>query len=150
VLYLLEHPQLLATVRQRPELLGRTVEELLRLCPAVNHSMSRVAVRDTELGGAGLAAGTTVTACLPAANRDERAFARPCDPVVDREVRQHLTFGRGIHYCLGAQLARIEIRAALLILLDRLPGLHLATPPSRLRPFVTQGACGSHDLPVGW
>lgn len=149
-LYLLERPELLVVVRRRPELVEPVVEELLRLCPAVNHSMSRVAVHDLELGGASIPAGTTLTASLPAANRDGGTFARPAELELDREVPPHLTFGRGIHYCLGAHLARIEIRAALLILLERLPGLHLATPPRQLQPFLTQGACGTRELPVAW
>lgn len=150
VLYLLEHPHLLATVRRHPELVGRAVEELLRLCPAVNHSMSRVAVHDLELGGVSIPAGTTVTASLPSANRDGRAFARPSEIELGDVIRPHLSFGRGIHYCLGAHLARVEIRVALLVLLERLPDLRLATSPSRLRPFVTQGACGTLELPVAW
>ncbi len=150
VLYLLEHPELLAAIRREPERVVRAVEELLRLCPAVNHSMSRVAVHDIDLGGVSIPAGTTVTASLPSANRDGRAFARPAVLELGDGVRPHLSFGRGIHYCLGAHLARVEIRVALLVLLERLPNLRLATSPSRLRPFVTQGACGTLELPVAW
>lgn len=150
VLYLLEHPDLLVALRQRPALVGRVVEELLRVCPAVNHSMSRVAVRDVELGGVSIPAGTTVTASLPAANRDVLAFASPSELELREDVRPHLSFGRGIHYCLGAHLARVEIRVALVILLDRLPGLRLATTRARPRHFFTQGACGADELPITW
>jgi cytochrome P450 len=150
VLYLLDHPRLLALLRERPGLVGPAVEELLRLCPAVNHSMSRVAVADTELGQVAVPAGATVTASLPAANRDGCAFANPGEFDVERGGRQHVSFGRGIHYCLGAHLARIEIHTALVTLLEHMPGLRLATPRSDLRPFITQGAVGVLALSIAW
>ncbi|MEA2187237.1 MAG: hypothetical protein QOK16_2248 [Solirubrobacteraceae bacterium] len=150
VLYLLDHPQLLTLLREQPALLVPAIEELLRLCPAVNHSMARVAVQETELSGVTVPAGATVTASLPAANRDGCAFADPDAFDIDRAGNQHLSFGRGIHYCLGAHLARVEIQTALRTLLERMPGLRLATSTSRLQPFVTQGAIGSGELPVAW
>ncbi|MEA2184557.1 MAG: hypothetical protein QOF69_3742, partial [Solirubrobacteraceae bacterium] len=150
VLYLLDHPQLLTLLREQPALLVPAIEELLRLCPAVNHSMARVAVQETELSGVTVPAGATVTASLPAANRDGCAFADPDAFDINRAGNQHLSFGRGIHYCLGAHLARVEIQTALRTLLERMPGLRLATSTSRLQPFVTQGAIGADELPVAW
>jgi cytochrome P450 len=107
-------------------------------------------VQETELSGVTVPAGATVTASLPAANRDGCAFADPDAFDIDRAGNQHLSFGRGIHYCLGAHLARVEIQTALRTLLERMPGLRLATSTSRLQPFVTQGAVGSGELPVAW
>ncbi|HEV7804807.1 MAG TPA: cytochrome P450 [Solirubrobacteraceae bacterium] len=150
VLYLFDHPELRAILRERPALLRPAVEELLRLCPAVNHSMSRVALQQTELGGVIVPAGTTVTASLPAANRDGYAFARPDVLDLERPGRRHLSFGRGVHFCLGAHLARVEIHTGLQTLFERLPGLRLAIPRSELRPFVTQGALGVLEMPVQW
>jgi cytochrome P450 len=150
VLYLLDHRQLLALLREHPALLDPAIEELLRLCPAVNHSMSRVAIEETELGGVTVPAGTTVTASLPAGNRDGCAFASPDEFDIGRAGNQHLSFGRGIHYCLGAHLARVEIDTALRTLLRRLPGLRLAKPAGQLQQFVTQGVVGVVELPVVW
>jgi cytochrome P450 len=150
VLYLLDHPRLLAMLRERPALLEPAVEELLRLCPAVNHSMSRVALQQTELGGVIVPAGTTVTASLPAANRDGCAFANPDELDLERSGRRHLSLGRGIHFCLGAHLARVEIHTALQTLFGQMPGLRLAIARSELRTFVTQGARGVLELPVTW
>jgi cytochrome P450 len=150
LLYLLEHPRLLALLHQRPALLAPAIEELLRLRPAVNNSMSRVAVQDTELAGFSVPAGATVTASLPAANRDACAFANPDAFDIDRTGNQHLSFGRGIHYCLGAHLARVEIHTALGTLLQRMPGLRLAKPASGHASFVSQGAVGAAELRVTW
>jgi cytochrome P450 len=150
MVYLFDHPQLLALLRERPALLKAAVEELLRLCPAINHSMSRVAVERTELAGVTVPLGTTVTASLPAANRDTCAFANPDELDLQRPGRRHLSFGRGVHFCLGAHLARVELQTALHTLLTQMPRLRLATPRTRLRPFVTQGARGVLELPVAW
>jgi cytochrome P450 len=150
MVYLFDHFQLLALLRQRPALLKAAVEELLRLCPAINHSMSRVAVKQTQLSGVTVPAGTTVTAALPAANRDGCAFANPDELDLQRPGRRHLSFGRGVHFCLGAHLARVELQTALHTLLTKLPRLRLATPRSQLRPFATQGALGILEPPVAW
>lgn len=150
MLYLLDRPGLLAMLKQRPELIVPATEELLRLCPAINHSMSRVAIADTTLCGLAVPAGATFTASLPAANRDGSRFEYPHEFDLDRPANRHLSFGHGIHYCLGAHLTRVEIHTALRTLLERLPGLRLSAPTSRVQHVVTQGAVGVRELPVTW
>lgn len=147
---LLRHPDHLRLLQAHSSLISRAAEELLRVSPSVNHSMSRVATADVDLGGMRIRAGETMTAALPLANRDAAVFARPDQLDFVRPVNQHLSFGHGIHYCLGAHLARVELQIALTALLHRLPGLRLAVPDRTLSPFATQGACGVLTLPVSW
>lgn len=123
-------------------LISRASEELLRLDPGVNHSLPRVATGDVELGGMTIPAGETVIAALPVANRDDAVFAQPEQLDFARPINRHLSFGHGIHYCLGAYLARVELQVGLGALLRRLPSLRLAVRDTELRPFVTQGARG--------
>jgi hypothetical protein len=93
----------------------------------------RFAAEDVEYSGTTIPAGSVVTLSVGAANRDPGRFDRPelLDP--DRDAGGHLAFGHGIHFCLGAPLARLEAEVALRSLLDRFPGLRLAVPPEELR-----------------
>ncbi|MGH8906898.1 MAG: cytochrome P450 [Egibacteraceae bacterium] len=150
VLCLLGAPDHLRWLRQDAAQLGPAIEELLRLHPAVNHSMARVATVDVRLGGMVLHAGETVTAALPVANRDDAAFADPDRLDLARPINRHLSLGHGIHYCLGAPLTRVQVRVALATLLDRFPNLRLAVPADQLRRFAIQGARGVLNLPVSW
>lgn len=151
VRYLLKHPDQMRLLQAHPTLISRAAEELLRLRSAVNHSLSRVATADVELGGTIIIrAGEAVTAALPVANRDAAVFACPGELNLARPVNRHLTFGHGIHYCIGAHLARVELQVGLATLLQRLPSLRLAVPGTELQPFVTQGARGVRALPVSW
>jgi len=150
VLCLLESPDALRLLSADPGLISRAVEELVRLHPAVNHSMPRVATADLELGDMTIRAGEAVTAALPLANRDDAVFTQSDQLSLSRPANRHLSFGHGIHYCLGAHLARVELQVALTVLLQRLPGLRLAVPSIGLDWFVTQGARGVQALPVCW
>ena len=99
--------------------------------------MYRVTVADTALGDVRIPAGAPLVAWIGSANRDERQFERPAQFDVDRGQIRHLAFGHGIHFCLGAPLARLEARIALEAVLSRLPGLTLA-------PGAAAGTDGQH------
>jgi cytochrome P450 len=136
---LLQHPEQLALLRAQPALIETAVEELLRFDSPVQ-SNARVALRDLEIAGRTIRAGQTVVALLGAANRDPVEFPHPDVLDITRRPNRHVAFGRGIHACLGALLARLEARVALPAILDRFPNLHLSREPARRRPtFVTRG-----------
>jgi cytochrome P450 len=122
---LLSHPDQLEAVGAKRSLVPQTIEESLRLeTPLLN--ITRLATTDTELSGVPVPAGSTVMLMLAAANREEERFADP--DVFDTwraEPKPHVSFGHGAHACLGIHLARLEMRVALNLLLDRLPDLRL-------------------------
>ncbi|HEX6469708.1 MAG TPA: cytochrome P450 [Streptosporangiaceae bacterium] len=125
VRHLLSHPDQLDLVRAEPALLATAIEESLRLEPAAS-VLDRYATRDVELGGARVAAGDLVRVSLAGANRDPAVFPDPDRFDVRRAgLGDHLAFAHGPHFCFGAPLARLEARAMLTELLDRLPGLGL-------------------------
>ena len=124
---LLAHPAELARLRSEPERVEGAVEEILRLeSPA--QGLFRQATRDVELGGVVLPAGARLMVHFGAANRDEIVFEHPdrFDPAREDVGKRHVAFGKGIHVCIGAPLARLELRIALPLLLERLPGLRRA------------------------
>lgn len=114
-------------------LLETGIEELLRYDGPVELATWRFATEPLELGGQRIAAGDPVLVVLAAADRDPERFADPDTLDLSRRDNQHLGYGHGIHYCLGAPLARLEGQAALATLLRRLPDLHLAVEPTDLR-----------------
>jgi cytochrome P450 len=124
---LLDHPDAMRELRADPSLVPGAVEELLRLeSPA--QGLFREATRDVELGGVLLPRGARLMVHFGAANRDEQVFgpdAERFDPRRD-DVGRHVAFGKGIHFCIGAPLARLELRIALPVLLERLSGLRRA------------------------
>jgi cytochrome P450 len=123
---LLSEPGLWDRLVARPALAGTAVEELLRFAPLeANGASPRYATVDLELGGVAIAAGEPVVAATVAANRDPRVFADPDRVDLARDPNPHLAFGRGPHFCLGAPLARLELRAALGVLAETRPGLRL-------------------------
>jgi cytochrome P450 family 142 subfamily A polypeptide 1 len=143
---LLRHPDERRKLHQNPGLVPIAVEEMLRWVSPIQN-MNRTATRDVELAGAEIRAGEKVLLLYPAANRDERAFPRAGEFHVDREPNDHVAFGHGVHFCLGASLARLELRVMFETLLERLPDLELATAePLRLRPsnFIV----GIEQMPV--
>jgi cytochrome P450 len=122
---LLSNPGQLEAVRSDRELIPQAIEESLRLeTPLLN--ITRLATKDAEIGGVTIPAGSTVMLMLAAANRDESRYSDPDDYDVLRESpKPHISFGHGPHACLGTHLARLEMRVALNLLLDRLPDLRL-------------------------
>jgi len=141
---LLGHPAQWARLRADRSLLPSAVEELVRFDSPLQ-LFERTVLADTELAGLPLRAGQTVAALLGAAARDPAVFDTPDELDVGRSPNPHLGFGAGVHYCLGAPLARIEVAAALDALLDRLPGLVPAGAAVRRREFVIRGL---ESLPV--
>jgi cytochrome P450 len=144
-LALLRHPEAAARLRLDPGLAGGAVEELLRYDSPVQFT-SRHALADLEIGGRRVAAGETVVAVLGAANRDPAQFPDPDRLDLGRTPNRHLAFGGGIHFCLGAPLARMEARIAIPALLARLPELTLGPEPPARRDTVTLRGLAS--LPV--
>lgn len=138
------------------ELLPAAVEELLRYCPMpASGGTIRIATEDVELGGVLIKAGEAVLPALVSANRDETVFADADRLVIDRLLiygadNPHVAFGHGIHRCLGAQLARAELRLTLAALLDRLPDLRLAVPAADIPWQLRSMQRGPAELPVTW
>ena len=128
ILTLHRHPEALDLLRDKPELIPTAVEEILRYVPIAKASMERIATEDVVLSGVRIPAGTTVIPLQYSANRDEALTPDPNHFDVTREPVPHLSFGHGIHYCLGAQLARLELHTAFATLLRRLPALRPAEP----------------------
>jgi cytochrome P450 len=147
---LLRNPAQMAALRADPALIDQAVEELLRYL-SVAKTFHRTALEDVEVGGRTITAGTTVVLSYNTANRDPERFPDPHRLDVHRQDGGHLAFGHGIHLCLGAQLARIEMRVAFSALLARFPTLRLAVPAEdvALRP-ETADIYGVKSLPVTW
>ncbi|MEV0189455.1 cytochrome P450 [Kitasatospora purpeofusca] len=151
---LLRHPEQVARLAD-PAAVPGAVEELLRLLTIVHTGVPRLAVEDVELGGTLIRAGDGVMAMLSTANRDDGLFGTEghlgVDEVdLDREARRHVSFGFGVHQCLGQPLARAELQIALATLFRRLPGLRLAVPEEELE-FRTEALIyGLGSLPVRW
>jgi cytochrome P450 family 142 subfamily A polypeptide 1 len=145
MLALLEHEDQWAALRRDPALLPTAVEELLRWVSPVKN-MSRVVTTDVELRGQRLAAGDHLINFYPSANRDEDVFDDPQRFDIRRDPNPHLAFGFGPHFCLGAALARLELRVMFREIMARLPDLELATDqlPSRPSNFVS----GLEAMPV--
>jgi cytochrome P450 len=123
-LALLQHPETLAELRANPALIPAAIEEVLRYDSPVERALIRFVTRDTELAGQQLRRGDMVSVVLGSANRDEARFQEPATLNIHREVNAHLAFGKGIHYCLGAPLARLEAEVAIRTLIERFPDLH--------------------------
>jgi cytochrome P450 len=135
---LLEHRAQWDRLLADPGLLDTCVEELIRFDSPLQ-LFERTATTDVEIAGCRVARGEKIGALLGAAARDPEVFDEPDTLDIGRNPNAHLGFGMGIHYCVGAPLARVEIAAALSALTSRLPGLRLASPPQRRPEFVIRG-----------
>jgi cytochrome P450 len=129
---LLEHPDQLERLRAEPALWESGVEEMIRHRGPVQGTKTMWATEDVTLHGVTIPKGSPVIPLLGAANHDPRVFDDPERFDVGRTPNRHLGFGFGMHFCLGAQLARMETRIALVNLFERLPDLRLAVPPETL------------------
>ncbi len=146
---LLEHPEQLAELRADPALMPDAVEELMRYL-SIADIFFRYATEDIELGGETIPEGSTVIVSLLAANHDPQRFENPDTLDFHRKARGHLSFGHGVHQCLGQQLARIEMRAGFEGLLRRFPTLELAIPANKVELRTDMNIYGVHELPVTW
>ncbi|MFF0000284.1 cytochrome P450 family protein [Streptomyces avermitilis] len=146
VLALLRHPEQLAALREDPARLPDAVGEFARYEGPALLAIRRFPVRDVTIGGVTVPAGETVLLSLSAANRDPSRFPDPDRLDLGRDAAGHLALGHGVHYCLGAPLARLETEVALAALLERFPDLALAETEPRRRPSLR--ARGLLALPV--
>ncbi|MFI1167660.1 cytochrome P450 [Streptomyces sp. NPDC020801] len=145
---LLTHPGQLAALRADFDLLDGAVEETLRYEGPVENATFRYAAEPLEIAGTAIAQGEAVMIGLCAADRDGDRYAAPDRFDILRDARGHLAFGHGIHFCLGAPLARLEARTAIRSLLERAPGLALDGPPGEWLPGML--IRGMRSLPVRW
>jgi len=141
-----EYPQSFERLKQEPTLLPLAIEEVLRYRSSVQ-SMQRITTAETQLGNQTIPAGQIVTVWLGAANRDEAQFEQADTFVVDRDPNPHLAFGNGIHFCLGAPLARLEANIVLSAVLERLPNLRI-DPTAVLELIPSDDVHGVKALPV--
>jgi cytochrome P450 len=141
---LIEHPDQLARLRDEPDLIDTAIEEMLRWTTPGRHIV-RTATEDVELGGQTIRAGEAVALFFNSANRDETVFANADQFRIDRRPNPHLAFGLGRHHCIGAHMARIEMRALLKALLPRLESVELAAPPRRTASTMVSGIA---SLPI--
>ena len=145
---LLERPEHWAQLRDDPELIPPAVEELLRFVPlGAGSSFPRYAKEDIEVGGTLVRAGEPVLVAVGAANHDAYRFEAPGELKFDRGGTQHLGFGHGVHHCLGAPLARLELQEALRALLSTLPTLRVAGDIKWKTEMLVRGP---RTMPVGW
>ena len=138
LLALVEHPRELEKLRRTPGLAAKATDEMIRWTTPVNHFV-RTASRDYELRGQTIRAGDSLALFYASANRDEDVFDDPDTFRVDRDPNPHLAFGIGEHFCLGASLARMEIRVLFNELIPRLRHVELAAPPERLASSFVGG-----------
>jgi len=147
-LTLLENPDKMNKLRDTPILIKAAVEELLRYNGPLETATERYARTDTRVAGVTIPRGELVLAVLASANRDEQQFEHADSLDLEREPNPHVAFGFGIHYCLGASLARLETQIAIATLLRRLPNLQVAIPPIALRWRRGLVLRGLESLPV--
>ena len=149
VLALLQHPDQLALLLDNPGLSDSAVEELLRFDGPVETSTTRWVGEDLVYQGYAMQKGDVVRVVITSANRDDAVFTCPHQLDITRSNNRHLQFGHGIHYCLGAPLARLEGKIGILTLLQRLPNLRLADPDNiHFRPGVLFR--GLQSLVITW
>jgi cytochrome P450 len=151
VYVLLTHPDEWDRLRAEPALVPSAVEELMRFVPlGASSAFARYALEDVELGGVLVRAGEPVVVSIPSANRDETVFAEPDRLDLTRQANPHLGFGHGVHHCIGAQLARMELQVVLETLVNRTPGLRLAVPEPELTWKSGLLVRGLVAMPVSW
>jgi len=149
-LLLLENPAQLALLRDDPTLVDGAVEELLRYLSVVHFGLPREVVTPVTVAGDTLTVGELVLCLIILANRDPSLLPDADRLDLTRKPSPHLAFGHGIHHCVGAPLARLEMTIAFPALLRRFPTLRLAVPPADIQFRTTTPVYGVHTLPVAW
>jgi cholest-4-en-3-one 26-monooxygenase len=133
MLALMNNPDQYTKLRENPDIMPLAIEEIVRWASPVMH-FERHVTKDTEIRGVKIKEGQEVTLWYPSANRDEDVFGDTGDQfIVDRKPNDHIAFGKGEHFCLGANLARFELRILFEELMKRTPHMELAKEPERLR-----------------
>jgi cytochrome P450 len=148
MLALLRHPDQMHKLREHPELAESAVEEMLRYDGPIGITSMRWALDDLEIHGQHIGKGDLVLTSLLAANRDPDVFENPDRFDITRQPNRHIAFGHGIHYCVGAPLARLETQLAFPILLDRLPNLELDIDPDAIEWNPSVLLHGMKSMPV--
>jgi cytochrome P450 len=149
-LALLRHPEQLALVRDDPDAIGPAIEELLRWLSIVQSAIPRITTTDVEVAGVTIPAGNLVFASMPSGNRDAAYIHSPEVLDIRRGAPGHLAFGHGVHHCLGAPLARMEMRIAFPALLRRFPNLTLAEDFTDVAFRTWSFIYGLKSLEVSW
>jgi cytochrome P450 len=147
MLGLLSHPGAIELLRNQPELIRPAVDEMARFDGSVPRSW-RIAKREMEIAGVRIPAGDLVLPMLASANRDETFFENPDSFEIERESRKHLAFGRGIHVCLGAPLARVEGEEIVRAILEKFKKIEITTDASALQWRRDVALRGLIALPV--
>ena len=150
MLALLEHPDQMDKLRRNPSMIKTAVEELLRYTSPVFMSTERYAREDLNLHGVTIPRGGMTLGVIGSANRDETVFENADALDITREPNKHLSFGQGIHFCLGAPLARLEAQIAINTLLRRMPDLRLRVAPDSLRWRPSMILRGLETLPTSF
>jgi cytochrome P450 len=138
LLAFIEHPEQWQKLKRHPELIDSAVEEIVRWTTPVIQ-FARTATEDTEIRGQKIKAGESVCLFYPSANRDEEVFEQPFKFDISRDPNPHIAFGLGEHFCLGANLARLELKVIFSQLAQRLDDAELAGPVERLRSSFVGG-----------
>lgn len=148
---LLEHREVFERLGKTddPAVIANAIEELMRYLTIVHAQVDRIATEDLTIGGQLIRAGDRLLMNLPAGNWDSEFVENPETFDIDRNTRGHVGFGYGVHQCIGANLARVEMQVAFATLARRLPGLQLAVSPDELR-FKDSDIYGMKELPVTW
>lgn len=149
-LALLRHPDQLAAMRDDPDAASPAIEELLRYLSVLHHSIPRITTVEVEICGVTIPAGELVLASISAANRDPDFFGEPDSLDIHRDAASHIAFGHGVHHCIGAPLARMELRIALPALLRRFPHLALAEDFETVKYHSFHLIYGLQSLAVVW
>jgi cytochrome P450 len=150
LLVLRHHPDQLAALRASPAAIPRAVEEFLRVVPIAWSSVERITTADTELAGVRIPAGSTVIPLTYSANQDDELVADPLRLDITRPPSAHVAFGHGVHRCVGATLAKVELETAFATLFRRLPELRPALADVEIEWKVGLLAVGPVALPVVW
>jgi cytochrome P450 len=141
-----EHPEVMARLREQPELMPQAIEEVLRYRPSVL-AIARTPLSDIELAGQQIKRGETVVGWLACANHDPSQFPHPERFDIERHPNRHILFGHGIHFCLGAPLARLEAKIALTVTLERLFDIE-RDRSQELEPVQSTFICGAKHMPI--
>jgi len=149
-LALLQHPEQLDMLRANPSLMKAAIEELVRFTSPLELPTERFAARDVTIHGVTIARGEMVFPVLASANRDEQAFSNPDQLILNREDNRHVGFGFGVHFCIGAPLARLEAGIALTAFANVAPQLRLALAPGKLRWRKGYQVRGLTGLPLSF
>lgn len=150
MLALMQHPAQMAQLQQNPDLIESAIEEFLRFDGPVERSTTRFAAEDIEINGQLIKRGSPVIIVLGATDRDPNQFENSAEFDITRPPSKHFGFGYGVHYCIGAPLARLEGRIAVETLIKRIPNLQLAVSVSELAYRSSTVVRGLVNLPVTW